>query len=60
MTDGFIGKVDELVAHPEIGNITHPVMRERHLWGKKDVITLLSAQSPTGHRCEDTVFLNLD
>ena len=59
-TDGYVGKVDEFVVHPKTGHITHLVMREGHLWGKKDVIIPLSALKPMGDTHEDTVFLNLD
>jgi sporulation protein YlmC with PRC-barrel domain len=56
-TDGYVGKVDEFVVNPENGHITHLVMREGHLWGKKDVIVPLSAMGDTR---QDTVFLKLD
>ena len=56
-TDGFVGKVDEFVVNPENGCITHLVMREGHLWGKKEVTIPLSAIVETR---EDTVFLKLD
>jgi sporulation protein YlmC with PRC-barrel domain len=56
-TDGYVGKVDEFVVNPENGYITHMVMREGHLWGKKDVAIPLSA---IGEQREDTVFLKLD
>jgi sporulation protein YlmC with PRC-barrel domain len=56
-TDGFVGKVDEFVVNPKNGHITHLVMREGHLWGKKDVIIPLSAM---GNTRDDTVFLKLD
>jgi hypothetical protein len=56
-TDGDVGKVDEFVVNPENGHITHLVMREGHLWGKKDVIIPVSAM---GESREDTVFLKLD
>ena len=55
--DGYVGKVDEFVINPENGHITYLVMREGHLWGKKDVIIPLSAMGDTH---EDTVFLKLD
>jgi len=55
--DGYVGKVDEFVVNPENGNITHLVMREGHLWGKKDVIIPLSALGETHN---NTVFLKLD
>jgi sporulation protein YlmC with PRC-barrel domain len=56
-TDGYVGRVDELVVNPENGHITHLVMREGHLWGQKDVIIPLSAM---GDIREDIVFLKLD
>jgi hypothetical protein len=59
-TDGFVGKVDELIIKPETGDITHLVMREGHLWGKKDVIIPVSALSPVDMTHQDTVFLKLD
>ena len=56
-TDGYVGKVDEFVVNPENGYITHLVMREGHLWGKRDVAIPLSAM---GEQREDTIFLKLD
>ena len=56
-TDGHVGHVDEFVVNPKNSHITHLVMREGHLWGKKDVIIPLSAMGETR---EDTVFLKLD
>jgi len=56
-TDGYVGKVDEFVVNPQSGHITYLVMREGHLWGKKNVIIPLSAMEDTG---DDTVFLNID
>ena len=56
-TDGYVGKVDEFVVDPLNSHITHLVMREGHLWGKKDVIIPLSALGKTQ---DDTVFLKLD
>jgi sporulation protein YlmC with PRC-barrel domain len=56
-TDGYVGRVDEFVVNPENSHITHLVMREGHLWGKKDVIIPLSAMGDTH---DDTVFLKLD
>jgi sporulation protein YlmC with PRC-barrel domain len=55
--DGYVGKVDEFVINPDNGSITHLVMREGHLWGKKDVIIPISA---IGETSENTVFLKLD
>jgi hypothetical protein len=56
-TDGYVGNVDEFVVNPENGHITHLVMREGHLWGRKDVIIPLSAMGDTH---DDTVFLKID
>ena len=36
-TDGKVGKLDELVLDKDSGEITHLLMREGHLWGKKEV-----------------------
>ncbi len=55
--DGYVGHVDEFIVNPENSHITHMVMREGHLWGKKDVIIPLSAMGDTR---EDTVFLKLN
>lgn len=35
--DGQVGQVDEFIVEPNSGHITHLVLREGHLWGKKDV-----------------------
>jgi hypothetical protein len=56
-TDGYLGKVDEFVVDLQTSHITHLVMQEGHLWGKKDVIIPLSA---IGDSRDDTVFLKLD
>jgi sporulation protein YlmC with PRC-barrel domain len=56
-TDGYIGKIDEFVVNPENSSVTHLVMREGHLWGKKNVIIPLSALGDTH---DDTVFLKFD
>jgi hypothetical protein len=36
-TDGKVGKLDALVLDHDSGSITHILLREGHLWGKKDV-----------------------
>ena len=56
-TDGHIGKVDEFLVDPETCHITHLVMREGHLWGKKDVVLPLVY---IDHFDEDTVYLKLN
>jgi uncharacterized protein YifN (PemK superfamily) len=45
------------VINPENGRITHLVMREGHLWGKKEVIIPVSA---LGDFRDDTVYLKID
>ena len=35
--DGKVGRLDALVLDPDSGAITHILLREGHLWGKKDV-----------------------
>jgi sporulation protein YlmC with PRC-barrel domain len=55
--DGYVGKVDEFVISRQDGHITHLVMREGHLWGKRDVIIPVAEMGETR---EDTVFLKLD
>jgi hypothetical protein len=56
-TDGYVGNVDEFVVNPDTCHITHLVMREGHLWGRKDVIIPLSAM---GENNGETVFLKID
>jgi sporulation protein YlmC with PRC-barrel domain len=41
-TDGRVGRVDEFLVDPPTGHITHLVMREGHLLGKKDVTIPIS------------------
>jgi hypothetical protein len=55
--DGHVGRVDEFVANPANGHITHLVMREGHLWGQKDVAIPVSAIDRFE---ESTVHLKLD
>ena len=58
--DGYVGNVDEFVVNKENSYITHLVMRENHLFGKKDVIIPLSAIKNMDTSFGDTVFLNID
>jgi sporulation protein YlmC with PRC-barrel domain len=54
--DGSVGQVDELLMQPPDGRITHLVLREGHLWGKKDVLIPVEKIK----RIEaDTVYLKL-
>jgi sporulation protein YlmC with PRC-barrel domain len=52
-----VGQVDELVIDPDSGEVTHLLMREGHLWGKKDVTLPLSA---IGAVDVDEVLLKID
>lgn len=55
--DGHVGRVDEFLVDPTNDHITHLILREGHLWGKKDVTIPLSQID----RFEDnTVYLKLN
>ncbi len=55
--DGKVGKLDALVLEPSSGEVTNLLLREGHLWGKKDVAIPVSAVD----FCDaDTVYLKLD
>jgi len=56
-TDGHAGRVDEFLVNPADGHITHLVLREGHLWGKKDVTIPVSQ---IDHIEDDAVYLKLD
>jgi uncharacterized membrane protein len=50
-SDGHVGDLDELVTDPETGRITHLVLREGHIWGKKKVllpISMVEEATPEG------------
>lgn len=55
--DGYVGKIDEFVIDPKTDKITHLVLREGHLWGKRDVMIPVSSMDKVE---ENTVFLKLD
>ena len=56
-TDGRVGQVHEFVVNPEDDRVTHVILREGHLWGKKDVAIPLDQIA----RIEkDVVYLKLD
>ena len=46
-TDGAIGHVQGLVVHPDSGHVTHVLLQEGHLWGKKEVAIPISAVDTT-------------
>jgi sporulation protein YlmC with PRC-barrel domain len=54
--DGHVGRVDEFLINPSNDQITHLVMREGHLWGKKDVTIPVSQ---IDHYEDNTVYLKL-
>jgi hypothetical protein len=56
-TDGRVGKVDEFLIDPVNDIITHLVLREGHLWGKKDVTIPVSE---IDRITDDAVYLKLD
>ncbi len=55
-TDGPVGKVDEFLVSDEGKHVTHLVMREGHLWGKRDVAIPVSQVE---RMSEETVYLKL-
>jgi sporulation protein YlmC with PRC-barrel domain len=56
-TDGLIGRVDEFLMDPSNDHITHIVLQEGHLWGKKRVDIPVSQ---IDHIDKDIVYLKLD
>jgi hypothetical protein len=55
-TDGHVGRVDEFLINPTNDRISHLVMREGHLWGRKDV-TIPVRQ--IDHYEDNTVYLKM-
>ena len=55
-TDGRVGRVDEFIMEPGSGRITHLVLREGHLWGKREVTIPVT---DIDHIDEDGVYLKL-
>jgi hypothetical protein len=53
--DGHVGSVDEFLVSPK-NEISHLILREGHLWGKKDVTIPVSE---IDHYSDNTVFLKL-
>jgi sporulation protein YlmC with PRC-barrel domain len=56
-TDGTIGQVDELLINSNNMQVTHLVLRERHILKKREITIPVSQ---IDHINEDTVFLKLD
>src|SRR6185312_1217320 len=42
-TDGLIGRVQGLVIDPDRGQVTHVLLQEGHLWGRREVAIPISA-----------------
>jgi sporulation protein YlmC with PRC-barrel domain len=55
-TDGHVGHVDEFLINPENDHISHLVLREGHLWGRKDVTIPMSQIE---RFADNTVYLKL-
>jgi hypothetical protein len=55
-TDGHIGHVDGFLVNPQNDHITHLLLREGHLWGKKDVAIPVSE---IDHYQDNGVFLKM-
>lgn len=56
-TDGVAGRVQELIIDPETGSISHFVLREKKVWGSRDVIMPVSLVEKV---VRGTVYLTLD
>jgi uncharacterized membrane protein len=56
-SDGFAGRVGELLLDPDDGHITHLALLERDLWGKKEIALLLDAIDRVE---ENVIHLKLD
>ena len=54
---GYVGSVDEFLVDPTDERITHLVVREGHLWERKEVTIPLSQ---VARMAEETVYLKLD
>ncbi len=54
-TDGRIGRIHGLVVDPHDHQVTHVLLQEGHLWGRKDVAIPIRAVSRVG----DTIRLNI-
>jgi sporulation protein YlmC with PRC-barrel domain len=56
-SDGRVGTVDEFLMDPTNDHITHFILREGHLWGKKDVTIPINQVDRIS---ENTVYLKSD
>lgn len=56
-TDGYIGRVQGLVIERKSGHVTHVLLQEGHLWGKKDVA--IPIRAVTGIDADEGIRLNI-
>lgn len=56
-TDGFVGKVRELIVNPTDHKVTHVLLHKGHLFGAKDIMVPLANIDRID---ADTIFLNID
>ena len=54
-TDGDIGRVQGLVINPRDRHVTHVLLQEGHLWGRKDVAIPIGAITGVEHGIELTL-----
>ena len=54
-TDGDIGKVQGLVIDADSCHITHVLLQEGHLWGRKEVAIPISAVASTSEGIQLTI-----
>lgn len=55
--DGFVGHLGEFLLDPDTGQVTHLVLQEGHLWGRREVTLPISA---IDQALENTIYLKLD
>ena len=56
-TDGFVGKVRELIVDPNSHKVTHVLLHKGHLWGAKDIMIPLANVDRVD---VDSIFLTID
>jgi sporulation protein YlmC with PRC-barrel domain len=54
-TDGDIGKVQGLVIDPGSGHVTHVLLQQDHLWGRREVAIPIGAVAGTGDGIQLTI-----
>ena len=55
-TDGAIGRIQGLVIDPGSHHVTHILLEEGHLWGRKEVAIPIGAMT----RVDDVIKLTID